>query len=516
MLLAENNTGYSNLMKIVSKAFVEGFYYKPRVDYELLKEYGEGIIALSACLAGEVQRYLARGFYEEGKKAALKYQEIFGKGNYFLELQDHGIPEQKAVNSGLLRMSKELGIDLVATNDVHYINAEDAQAHDILLCIQTQKKVQDQDRMRYEGGQYYLKSEEEMKALFPYALEALENTHKIAKRCNVEIEFGVTKLPRYDVPQGFTSWEYLNHLCYEGLHKKYPAAEQELEERLKYELDTIRTMGYVDYFLIVWDFINYAKQNHIIVGPGRGSAAGSIVSYCLGITDIDPMKYDLLFERFLNPERVSMPDIDVDFCYERRQEVIDYVVEKYGKDRVVQIVTFGTLAPRNCIRDVGRALDLPYATVDTVAKMIPNEIGITIEKALKGNQDLRNLYQGDGEIKYLIDMAKRLEGLPRHTSMHAAGVVISQKSVDEYVPLSRASDGTIVTQFVMTTLEELGLLKMDFLGLRTLTVIQNAVKFAERSKGRKLDMNNIDYNDKAVLDYIGTGKTVYSSLKAAE
>ncbi len=507
VLLAENNTGYSNLMKIVSKAFVEGFYYKPRVDYELLKEYGEGIIALSACLAGEVQRYLARGFYEEGKKAALKYQEIFGKGNYFLELQDHGIPEQKAVNSGLLRMSKELGIDLVATNDVHYINAEDAQAHDILLCIQTQKKVQDQDRMRYEGGQYYLKSEEEMKALFPYALEALENTHKIAKRCNVEIEFGVTKLPRYDVPQGFTSWEYLNHLCYEGLHKKYPSAEQELEERLKYELDTIRTMGYVDYFLIVWDFINYAKQNHIIVGPGRGSAAGSIVSYCLGITDIDPMKYDLLFERFLNPERVSMPDIDVDFCYERRQEVIDYVVEKYGKDRVVQIVTFGTLAPRNCIRDVGRALDLPYATVDTVAKMIPNEIGITIEKALKGNQDLRNLYQGDGEIKYLIDMAKRLEGLPRHTSMHAAGVVISQKSVDEYVPLSRASDGTIVTQFVMTTLEELGLLKMDFLGLRTLTVIQNAVKFAERSKGRKLDMNNIDYNDKAVLDYIGTGKT---------
>ncbi len=507
VLLAENNTGYSNLMKIVSKAFVEGFYYKPRVDDETLKQYHEGIIALSACLAGEVQRYLARGFYEEGKKAALKYQEIFGKGNYFLELQDHGIPEQKAVNSGLLRMSKELGIDLVATNDVHYINAEDAQAHDILLCIQTQKKVQDQDRMRYEGGQYYLKSEEEMKALFPYALEALENTHKIAKRCNVEIEFGVTKLPRYDVPQGFTSWEYLNHLCYEGLHKKYPAAEQELEERLKYELDTIRTMGYVDYFLIVWDFINYAKQNHIIVGPGRGSAAGSIVSYCLGITDIDPMKYDLLFERFLNPERVSMPDIDVDFCYERRQEVIDYVVEKYGKDRVVQIVTFGTLAPRNCIRDVGRALDLPYATVDTVAKMIPNEIGITIEKALKGNQDLRNLYQGDGEIKYLIDMAKRLEGLPRHTSMHAAGVVISQKSVDEYVPLSRASDGTIVTQFVMTTLEELGLLKMDFLGLRTLTVIQNAVKFAERSKGRKLDMNNIDYNDKAVLDYIGTGKT---------
>ena len=507
VLLAENNTGYSNLMKIVSKAFVEGFYYKPRVDYELLRQYSEGIIALSACLAGEVQRYLARGFYEEGKKAALKYQDIFGKGNYFLELQDHGIPEQKAVNSGLLRMSKELEIDLVATNDVHYINAEDAQAHDILLCIQTQKKVHDEDRMRYEGGQYYLKSEEEMKTLFPYALEALENTHKIAERCNVEIEFGVTKLPRYDVPEGYTSWEYLNHLCYEGLHKKYLAAEKDLEERLKYELDTIKTMGYVDYFLIVWDFINYAKQNHIMVGPGRGSAAGSIVSYCLGITDIDPIKYDLLFERFLNPERVSMPDIDVDFCYERRQEVIDYVVEKYGKDRVVQIVTFGTLAPRNCIRDVGRALDLPYATVDTVAKMIPNEIGITIEKALHDNYDLRSLYQNNEEIKYLIDMAKRLEGLPRHTSMHAAGVVISQKSVDEYVPLSRASDGTIVTQFVMTTLEELGLLKMDFLGLRTLTVIRNAVKFAEKSKGIKLDMAAIDYNDKAVLDYIGTGKT---------
>lgn len=507
VLLAENNTGYSNLMKIVSKGFVDGFYYKPRVDYEILEKYHEGVIALSACLAGEVQRYLARGFYEEGKKAALKHLEIFGEGNYFLELQDHGIPEQKIVNNSLLKLSKETGIPLVATNDVHYINADDAVPHDILLCIQTGKKVADEDRMRYEGGQYYLKSEDEMKRLFSYAPEALENTHDIADRCNVDIEFGVTKLPKFDVPEGYTSWEYLNYLCTKGLNEKYPEDDGTLRERLDYELSVINKMGYVDYFLIVWDFINYAKRNNIMVGPGRGSAAGSIVSYCLEITDIDPIKYDLLFERFLNPERVSMPDIDIDFCYENRQKVIDYVVEKYGEDRVVQIVTFGTLAARNVIRDVGRVLDLPYATVDVVAKMIPNEIGITIEKALDQNLELKNLYNSDEEIKNLINMAKRLEGLPRHTSMHAAGVVISQKSVDEYVPLSRASDGTITTQYIMTTLEELGLLKMDFLGLRTLTVIQNAVKFAEKSTGKKIDLNKIDYNDKNVLDYIGTGKT---------
>ena len=507
VLLAENNKGYANLMKIVSKGFIDGFYYKPRVDYEVLEQYHEGIIALSACLAGEVQKYLARGFYEEGKKAALKYQDIFGKGNYYLELQDHGIPEQKMVNSSLLRMSKELDIELVATNDVHYINAEDSVAHDILLCIQTGKKVSDEDRMRYEGGQFYLKSEDEMRKLFPYALQALENTHKIAKRCNVEIEFGVTKLPRYDVPEGYTSWEYLNYLCTRGLNEKYPDDDGTLRERLDYELGIINKMGYVDYFLIVWDFINYAKSNDIMVGPGRGSAAGSIVSYCLGITDIDPIKYDLLFERFLNPERVSMPDIDVDFCYERRQEVIDYVVRKYGKDRVVQIVTFGTLAARNVIRDVGRVLDLPYAIVDEVAKMIPKDIGITIQKALDQSEDFRKLYNSNEEVKNLINMAKRLEGLPRHTSMHAAGVVISQKSVDEYVPLSRASDGSVTTQYIMTTLEKLGLLKMDFLGLRTLTVIQNAVKYAEKSTGRKIDINKIDYNDKNVLDYIGTGKT---------
>ena len=507
VLLAENNTGYSNLMKIVSKGFVEGFYYKPRVDMEVLNRYHEGIIALSACLAGEVQRYLARGMYEEACRAAKKYETTFGKGNFFLELQDHGIPEQKMVNPQLLRMSKELGIDLVATNDVHYTYAEDAAAHDILLCLQTGKKLQDEDRMRYEGGQYYVKSPEEMEALFPYAKEALENTWKIAQRCHVEIEFGVTKLPKFDVPKEYTSWEYLNKLCHEGLVKHYGDPSPELTERLEYELSVIKTMGYVDYFLIVWDFIRYARDHDIMVGPGRGSAAGSLVAYSLGITKLDPIRYNLLFERFLNPERVSMPDIDVDFCFERRQEVIDYVVRKYGKDQVVQIVTFGTLAARGVIRDVGRVMDLPYARVDAIAKMVPNELNITIDKALKGNSEFQELYNSDEEVKNLIDMAKRLEGLPRHTSMHAAGVVISQKAVDEYVPLSRANDGTIITQFTMTTLEELGLLKMDFLGLRTLTVIQNAQKEIERETGVAIDMDAIDYDDKKVLASLGTGHT---------
>lgn len=506
ILLAENNQGYQNLMKIVSKGFVDGFYYKPRVDYEVLREYHEGIICLSACLAGEVQRYLARGLYQEGKEAALRYEEIFGKGNFFLELQDHGIPEQKTVNQALLRLSQELQIDLVATNDVHYTFAEDAVPHDILLCIQTNKKVTDENRMRYEGGQFYCKSEEEMRALFPYALEALENTQKIADRCNVEIEFGVTKLPRFDVPDGYDAWGYLNKLCDDGMAKHYPDDDGTLRERLEYELDVIHTMGYVDYFLIVWDFIHFAKSHDIMVGPGRGSAAGSIVSYCLGITDIDPIRYNLLFERFLNPERVSMPDIDIDFCFERRQEVIDYVVEKYGKDQVVQIVTFGTLAAKGVVRDVGRALDMPYARCDAIAKMIPGDLGMTLEKALKASPDLRNAYNEDEQVKYLIDMSMRLEGLPRHTSMHAAGVVISQTSVDNYVPLSKAADGTITTQFTMTTLEELGLLKMDFLGLRTLTVIQNAVWQVKRTQGIDLDMNAIDYNDKQVLDSLGTGK----------
>ena len=507
VLLAENNQGYSNLMKIVSKAFVEGFYYKPRVDLELLEKYHEGIIALSACLAGEVARYLARGMYEDAKIAALRYQDIFGKGNFFLELQDHGIPEQQTVNQQLLRMHRETGIDLVATNDVHYTMAEDAEPHDVLLCLQTQKKLSDENRMRYEGGQYYVKSPEEMARLFPYALEALENTHKIAERCHVEIEFGVTKLPKYDVPDGLTSWEYLNKLCYEGLEQRYHPVTEELKKRLDYELSTIKNMGYVDYFLIVWDFIKYARDNDIMVGPGRGSAAGSLVAYTLGITQLDPIRYDLLFERFLNPERVSMPDIDVDFCFERRQEVIDYVRRKYGDDCVVQIVTFGTLAARGVIRDVGRVLDMPYAQVDTIAKMIPQELNITIDKALGMNPELRKAYEEQDDIHRLIDLAKRLEGLPRHTSMHAAGVVISQKDVSEYVPLSRAQDGSIVTQFTMTTLEELGLLKMDFLGLRTLTVIQNAVKMVEKSTGMLLNMQKIDFNDKKVLDSLGTGRT---------
>ena len=507
VLLAETQEGYQNLIKIVSYGFVDGFYYKPRVDMELLEQYHEGIIALSACLAGEVARNLARGFYEEGKEAALRYEKIFGKGNFFLELQDHGIPEQRQVNHELIRMSRETGIELVATNDVHYTYSSDAEAHDILLCVQTGKSLKDENRMRYEGGQYYVKSEEEMRRLFPYAPEAIENTGKIAERCNVEIEFGVTKLPKFDVPDGYTAWEYLNKLCFEGLDKRYTDNKEELKKRLNYELGVIKDMGYVDYFLIVWDFIRYAREHGIMVGPGRGSAAGSLVSYTLGITKLDPIKYDLLFERFLNPERVSMPDIDVDFCFERRQEVIDYVVEKYGKDQVVQIVTFGTMAARGVIKDVGRVMDVPYVQCDTIAKMIPQELNITIDKAMKANPELKKIYETDETVRKLIDMSRRLEGLPRHTSMHAAGVVISQKPVMEYVPLSRGSDGSLVTQFTMTTLEELGLLKMDFLGLRTLTVIQNAEKLVRRDKGIELDMDKIDYEDKKVYGMLGVGKT---------
>ena len=507
VLLAENNTGYANLVKIVSKGFTEGYYYRPRVDFEVLCKYNEGIIALSACLAGEVPRLIQKGMIAEAKECALKYKNCFGDGNYFLELQDHGIPEQKTVNSTLLAMSRELNIPLVATNDVHYTYEDDVLPHDILLCIQTAKKLSDEDRMRYEGGQYYVKTEEEMRMLFPYASEAIENTQKIADRCHVDIEFGVTKLPHFEVPEGYDSWSYLNELCSRGLEERYPEDDGTLRERLDYELSTIRQMGYVDYFLIVWDFINYAREHDIPVGPGRGSAAGSIVSYCLHITNIDPIKYQLLFERFLNPERVSMPDIDIDFCFERRQEVIDYVGRKYGAEKVVQIVTFGTMAAKGVIRDVGRVMDLPYAYVDGIAKMIPNELNITIDRALQLNPDLRKIYEQEEQVKNLIDMSKRLEGLPRHTSMHAAGVVICPKAADEFVPLSRGSDGSITTQFTMTTLEELGLLKMDFLGLRTLTVIKNAVENVKRTKGIVLDMDNIDYDDKQVLASIGTGKT---------
>ena len=515
VLLAENNKGYENLTKIVSKGFTEGYYYKPRVDMEVLNQYHEGIIALSACLAGEVQRYITKGLTDEAEKAALRYEACFGKGNYYLELQDHGIAEQATVNMELIKMSKKLEIPLVATNDVHYTYADDVESHDILLCLQTGKKISDEDRMRYEGGQYYVKSEEEMKGLFPYAWEAVENTQVIADRCHVEIEFGKTKLPHYDVPEGYDSWTYLNKLCFDGLTKRYGedhsqpagATGQTLKERLDYELDVIRTMGFVDYFLIVWDFINYAKRNGIPVGPGRGSAAGSIVAYCLEITNIDPIRYSLLFERFLNPERVSMPDIDVDFCFERRQEVIDYVGRKYGADKVVQIVTFGTMAAKGVIRDVARAMDLPYALADSIAKMVPNELNITLERALEINPEFRKMYETDPQVHYLLDMCKRLEGLPRHTSMHAAGVVICPKAADEFVPLSRGSDGAITTQFTMTTLEELGLLKMDFLGLRTLTVIKDAVDMIERSTGKRIDIDHIDYDDKAVLESIGSGHT---------
>ena len=507
ILLCENNKGYSNLMKLVSRGFTEGFYYKPRIDEELLRGYHEGLIASSACLGGEVSRNLNMGMYEEAKKAALKYEEIFGKGNFFLELQDHGYPEQKTVNAGLIRLSSELGIPLIATNDVHYTYAEDAEPHDILLCIQTGKTVQDQDRMKYEGGQFYLKSEEEMRNLFRYAEEAIDNTQKIADRCNVEIEFGVTKLPKFEVPDNKSSDAFLRELCFKGLKERYPDCPDELKDRMEYELSVIEGMGFVDYFLIVSDFIHYAKTKGIPVGPGRGSAAGSIVAYSLGITDIDPIKYSLLFERFLNPERVSMPDIDVDFCYERRQEVIDYVISKYGKENVAQIITFGTMAARGVIRDVGRALDISYALCDQIAKMVPTDLGMTLRKALEISPDLKKAYEENPQVKYLIDMSLRLEGLPRHSSTHAAGVLIARTNVDEYVPLSRNQDGTIVTQYTMTTLEELGLLKMDFLGLRTLTVIDNALKQIYKNHQIHIDIDKIDYSDKKVFEMISRGET---------
>lgn len=506
VLLAENMVGYNNLMKLVSSAFIEGFYYKPRVDVELLKQYHEGIIALSACLGGVVAKRINHEGYDIAKKEALLYNEIFGQGNFYLELQDHGIEEQKLVNQQLIRMSDETNIPLVASNDIHYTYADDFKSHDVLLCIQTNKKIDDENRMRYTGGQFYLKSPDEMYELFPYAKQALQNTWEIAKRCDVNFKFHELKLPQYDVPEGYNAKTYLEKLCYDGLKCRYADITEEINTRLKYELSTIESMGYVDYFLIVWDFIKYAKDNDIAVGPGRGSAAGSIVSYCLEITDIDPLKYQLLFERFLNPERVSMPDIDIDFCYERRQEVINYVVEKYGADRVAQIITFGTMAAKAVIRDVGRAIDMAYSDVDRIAKMIPTELGITIDKALKINPELKQSYEDDPQVKFLIDMSRKLEGLPRHSSTHAAGVVISQKPVVEYVPLV-ASEGAVSTQFTMTTLEELGLLKMDFLGLRTLTVIQKTIDILKKTKEVNIDIKNIDINDSLVYDMIGQGKT---------
>lgn len=507
VLLAKDNKGYSNLTKLVSYGFTEGFYKKPRIDFELLEKYHEGIIALSACLAGPVARTVLRVGYDKAKEMALKYSSLFGE-DFYLELQDHGMPEQKQVNQALLRIHNETGIPLVATNDSHYIREEDAEAHDILLCIQTGVTINTPNRMRYEGGQFYLKSPEEMYSLFPYAREACENTVKIAEKCNVEFEFNKYKLPRFDVPEGYTPLEYLRELCEKGINERYGEISNELRERLDYELDTISSMGFVDYFLIVWDFIKYAKDNGIAVGPGRGSAAGSIVAYALRITDIDPIKFNLIFERFLNPERVTMPDIDIDFCYERRQEVIDYVIRKYGADQVAQIITFGTMAAKNAIRDVTRALDLPYSEGDRIAKMIPNDLHITIADALRKNPELKSAYDNEPQVKRVIDMSMKLEGLPRHTSTHAAGVIISDKPVVEYVPLNlNVKDNSVTTQYIMTTCEELGLLKMDFLGLRTLTVIQNAFEEVNRKYGTDFCGDNIDYNDKAVYDLISSGKT---------
>lgn len=504
VLLAENNTGYQNLLKIVSLGFTKGFYYRPRVDFKTLELYHEGIIALSACLAGEVPKKLQQGNYKAACETALRYKTLFGPDNYYLELQDHGIPEQKTINKQLAEMSQELDIPLVATNDVHYTRKEDAAAHDILLCIQTKKKVTDTDRLRYEGGQYYVKSTEEMLKLFPEYTEALENTGKIAERCKVEFTFNHYHLPEFHAPNGLSSWDYLNKLCNEGLQKRYPDSYETHRTQLDYELNTIREMGFIDYFLIVWDFINYAKSHGIPVGPGRGSAAGSIVSYCLEITEIDPTKYDLLFERFLNPERVTMPDIDVDFCYERRQEVIQYVIEKYGKDNVAQIVTFGTLAAKGVIRDVGKALNVTSSLISKITKLIPNDAKTTIASALSSVAELKKLYESDTDIRELLDMASKLEGLPRHTSTHAAGVVICPKPVTDFVPICLSTEGGISTQYIMTTLEELGLLKMDFLGLRTLTVIKKALREAEHDRGKEIVIN---YEDTAVYQYIGTGQT---------
>ena len=515
VLLAENNKGYENLMKIVSIGFTDGYYYRPRVDFEILEKYHEGLIALSACLAGEIPRYLMRGFYEEAKKTAEKYRDCFGPENFFLELQDHGIAEQKRVNNDLLRMSQETGIELVCTNDIHYTYEEDVESHDVLLCIQTGKKVSDEDRMRYTGGQYYVKSEQDMMCLFPYALEAVSNTQKIADRCHVELEFGNYKIPKYEVPEGFSNAkEFLVHICDEGFKEKYENNTEYTDEDRKqiyadmeYELGIIEKMGFVEYILIVWDYINWCRNHDCWVGPGRGSAAGSRVCYCTGITNVDPVKYNLLFERFLNPERVSMPDIDVDFEYAERYRAIEYVTEKYGKDSVTQITTFGTMAARGVIKAVGKALDFPYADMDKLAKMVPMELNITIDKALQMNPELRSVYEGDRAMHDLIDMAKKLEGLPNHVSVHAAGVVIYPGIASDYVPLGRASDGTPTAEYNMVQLEELGLLKMDFLGLRTLTVLKDAVKNVKKSKGIDIDIDHIDFNDKAVLDFIGTGRT---------
>ncbi|WP_270647275.1 DNA polymerase III subunit alpha [Paeniclostridium hominis] len=507
ILLAKDTEGYQNLIKLVSKAYVQGFYYKPRVDIDEIRTHSKGIIALSACLAGDVSQALMNRNYDKAKNIALKYKEIFGKDNYYIEIQDHNLPEQKEVNRELIRLSKEIDVGLVATNDVHYVRKEDSKIHDILMCIQMGKTVNDPTRMRFGSDEFYLKSREEMEAVFPEVQEALDNTVKIADMCNVEFDFNTIHLPKYDVPDGYTPREYLRMLCFKGLEERYKNPSPEITDRLEYELGVIEKMGYVEYFLITWDFINFARENNIMVGPGRGSAAGSIVSYTLYITDIDPIKYSLLFERFLNPERISMPDIDIDFCYERREEVIDYVKRKYGEDHVAQIITFGTMGAKAAIRDVGRVLDISYNKVDNIAKEIPFALGMTIDKALDTNPNLRKLYEEDNETKEIIDVSRKIEGMLRHASTHAAGVVISKKPIDEYVPLYKHQDA-ITTQFTMTTLEELGLLKMDFLGLRTLTVIRDALDLIEKNHNIKLNFSTMEYDDPKVYELLSSGNTL--------
>lgn len=510
VLLAENETGYKNLIKIVSQGFITGYYYKPRIDKNILRDHSEGIISLSACLAGNIQRKLVNRDYAGAKQEAEELNEIFGAGNFFLELQDQGLEEERQINPDLVKLSKELNIPMVATNDVHYVRQEDAEAHDVLLAIQTATTIDDEKRMRFPNDQFYLKSEDEMKKIFAYAPEAIENTHKIAERCSFDFKFGEYHLPEFTAPSGMKNDQYLRQLCQRGLAERYTDADQEkqksLQERLDYELGVIESMGYVEYFLIVWDFINYAKENKIMVGPGRGSAAGSLVAYCLKITDIDPIRYNLIFERFLNPERVSMPDIDIDFCIERRGEVIDYVIEKYGKDKVSQIITFGTMKAKAAVRDVGRALNVSYSDTDAIAKAIPFDNKMTIDKALEMNSELRIRYENEENVKKVLDMAKALEGMPRHASTHAAGVVISKESLDEYVPLYMADKG-VSTQFTMTTIEELGLLKMDFLGLRNLTVIRDALELIEQDYGVNIDFAKMGYDDPKVYEMIASGNT---------
>lgn len=507
ILLAKNEVGYKNLIKIVSQGYIKGYYYKPRIDKDVLRDHSEGIIALSGCLAGNIQHRLLVKDYAGAKAEAEALLEIFGPGNFYLEIQDQGLEEEMAIKDDMIKLSRELNVPLVATNDVHYVRKEDAKAHDVLLAIQTATTLDDENRMRFPNDEFYLKSEDEMRKIFAYLPEAVDNTQLVAEACNFDFKFGEYHLPQFIAPDGKTNTAYLRELCESGLHERYgESPSSELYDRLNYELNTIESMGYVEYFLIVWDFINYAKTNGIVVGPGRGSAAGSIVAYCLKITDIDPIRYNLIFERFLNPERVSMPDIDIDFCYERRQEVIDYVTRKYGEGRVSQIITFGTMKAKQAVRDVARALSVSYAKADSIAKAIPFELSMTIDKALHTSPELKAMYEEDREAREVIDMAKAIEGMPRHASTHAAGVVISKEPIDEYVPLYLSDKGP-ATQFTMTTIEELGLLKMDFLGLRNLTVIRDALELIERNHGIKIDFSKMSYDDPAVYEMIASGNT---------